>query len=201
MGLLALLLTFVVCVSFLYPRVIGDRLGFMFMLPVLAYTVVFFVDWQFASLTQFFTMIVGGACVGIGLLFAGLPLSSPQPKAFMLNSMRGLTCLKENRPYLLFQVGITCYEELIWRVFLISTLLLVLPAWAAIFLSSALFWTVHGENRPLGWHSLEFFIFSMVLAVAYNLFESVLFVWIVHLTRNVLILSASDYEQRQASMS
>ncbi|WP_028025710.1 CPBP family intramembrane glutamic endopeptidase [Enterovibrio calviensis] len=203
MSLLAILLGLVVGLSFLYPRFISDRLGFIFMLPVIIYTVYFYIEWQFVSLFQLGVIISGGVCVGVALLFAGLPISAPKPKDFFINSARGLRLglgfLKNNRDYLLFQVGITCYEELIWRVFLISALLTMLPAWAAVCLSSVLFWTVHEENRPMGWHSLEFFIFATVLGVAYILTGSLLFVWMVHLTRNVLILSASYYEAHQAS--
>lgn len=198
--LLALLLSFVIGLSFLYPRVIGHRLGFLLMLPVIAYTVTFYIDWQFASLIQLIVFVFGGVCVGIGLLLAGLPISSPEPKAFISNSIRGFHFLKHNRDYLVFQVGITGYEELIWRVFLLNTLLLALPVWVAVCLSSLLFWSVHEENRPLGWHSLEFFIFAIMLAVAYILTDSLLFVWIVHLTRNVFILSASYYEEHQAQV-
>ncbi|WP_051997496.1 MULTISPECIES: CPBP family intramembrane glutamic endopeptidase [Grimontia] len=200
MALLVLLLIAVVCLSFLYPRFIGDRVGFLLMLPVIAYTLYFYLDWQLASFIEISTLVLGGIVVGCVLLLAGLPLSSPQPIKFMADSIRGIKCLKENKNYLLFQLGITAYEELIWRVFLISTLVLALPAWAAIFLSAVLFWTVHEENRPLGWHSLEFFLFAILLGVAYVVTDSLLFVWFVHLTRNVLILSASFYEEYQDSL-
>lgn len=200
MALLILLLIAVVGLSFLYPRFIGDRAGFLLMLPVIAYTLYFYLDWQVASFFEFSTLVLGGIVVGSVLLIAGLPLSSPQPKKFIVDSIRGIKCLKENRNYLIFQLGVTGYEELIWRVFLISTLMLALPTWAAIFLSAVLFWTVHEENRPLGWHSIELFLFSILLGVAYVVTDSLLFVWIVHLTRNVLILSASFYEEYQDSL-
>ncbi|MGF1767261.1 CPBP family intramembrane metalloprotease [Enterovibrio makurazakiensis] len=158
------------------------------------------MDWQFAPSLQLIAIVSGGICVGLALLVAGLPMSSPQPRQFVIDSVRGFKQLKKHRNYLFFQVGITCYEELIWRVFLVSTLMLTLPVWAAICISSVLFWTVHTENRPIGWHSLEFFIFAALLGVAYVVTDSVLFVWIVHLTRNVLILSASFYEEHEASL-
>ncbi|MDD1780582.1 CPBP family intramembrane metalloprotease [Enterovibrio sp. ZSDZ35] len=200
MLLLAFLFSSVVALSLLYPKVIGDSFGFLLMLPVIAYSAYFYVDWQFAFSLQLIAIILGGICVGVGLLAAGLPMSSPQPRQFIINSFSGLKYLKRNRCYLLFQMGITLYEECIWRVFLISTLLLVLPDWGAICVSSVLFWTVHEENRPLGWHSLEFFLFAILLGVAYALTHSVLFVWIVHLTRNALILSASYYEQHEVGV-
>ncbi|CZF83014.1 CAAX amino terminal protease self-immunity [Grimontia celer] len=200
MGLLALLLIAVLSLSFLYPRVIGDRLGFILMLPVIAYTTYFYIDWQVASFFQLFTIALGGVFVGVALLLLGLPMSSPEPKKFVANTFYGFKFLKENKGYLFFQLGITGYEEFIWRAFLISTLMLALPVWAAICLSSVLFWVVHEENRPLGWHSLEFFIFALLLGVAYVVTGSVLFVWIVHLTRNALILSASFYEEHDASL-
>ncbi|MEZ8140689.1 hypothetical protein A1OQ_16870 [Enterovibrio norvegicus FF-162] len=198
MSLLALLFIAVIVLSFLYPRVIGDRLAFLLMLPVIAYTLYFYIDWQVIPLFEMSALVVGGICAGVALLFAGLPISSPEPITFVINCFQGFKLLKKNRDYLLFQVGITCYEELIWRVFLISTLLLVLPPWVAICLSSLLFWVVHEENRPLGWHSLEFFLFAILLGVAYAVTDSVLFVWIIHLTRNVLVLSATYYEEQQA---
>ncbi|KXF80674.1 CPBP family intramembrane glutamic endopeptidase [Enterovibrio coralii] len=200
MFLLAFLFCLVVALSFLYPKVIGDRFGFIMMLPVIAYTTFYYLDWQLLSLLHFIAIVLGGIGVGIGLLVAGLPLSSPQPKQFIVDSVRGFRVLKDHKNYLLFQLGMTCYEELIWRVFLVSSLLLALPAWAAICLSSVLFWTVHEENRPLGWHSLEFFIFAALLGVSYVVTESLLFVWIIHLTRNVLILSESLSEKEGASL-
>ncbi|WP_407333587.1 CPBP family intramembrane glutamic endopeptidase [Enterovibrio sp. 27052020O] len=198
MSLLAFLLIAVIALSFLYPRVIGDRLAFLLMLPVIAYTLYFYIDWQVIPLLEMSVLIAGGMCVGVALLFAGSPISSPDPRTFAINCFKGVKLLKKNRDYLLFQIGITGYEEIIWRVFLMSTLLLALPLWGAICVSSLLFWFVHEENRPLGWHSLEFFLFAILLGVAYAVTDSLLFVWVVHLTRNVLILSAAYYEQQQA---
>lgn len=199
MFLTGLLLSSVIGLSLLYPRVIDNRFGFILMLPVITYTAYFYIEWQFLSLFHLSLVVLGGVFVGLGSLIAGLPISAPQPRQFIFNAIRGLKHLKHHKDYLFFQLGITFYEEFIWRVFLISTLVLILPAWIAICISSVLFWAVHEENRPIGWHSLEFFIFAILQGIAYLLTDSVLFVWVIHLTRNVFILSALYHEEYQSS--
>lgn len=166
------------------------------MLPVIVYTLYFYVDWS--SLLSPFDLglyALAGVVIGSLALIVGLPLSSPNPRQFIVYSVQGLKYLTSHKDTIGFQIGITGYEEIIWRVFLISTLLLILPVFLAVAISAILFWTVHEENRPIGWHSLEFFLFSILLGTTYVITQSFIFLWAIHLSRNLLILSASYYKE------
>lgn len=198
MILLGLLISSVVGLSLLYPRFIDNRAGFLLMVPVIAYTAYFYIEWQLIAPLNILVCFLSGVLVGIVSLIIGLPISTPQPGQYIRRSIKGFKYLSKHRDYLFFQLGITWYEEIIWRVFLISSLMLILPPWLAVAIASILFWTVHEENRPLGWHSLEFYIFAVLVSIAYVLTQSLLFVWAIHLTRNALILSAHYYDEEHS---
>ena len=182
----------VVAVSLLYPHVIGNRLAPFLMLPVLAYTLWQFVDWVVPDAMMLLAFGGAGITVGFALFAAGLPISTANPQAFLQNSVRRLSRLlksPENLSLLLFQAVFIVYEELIWRVFLTHALIPVMPTLLVILIAGTLFWFVHEENRTAGGHSIEFLLFSFALTALYIFTDSLLFVLMIHATRNLLILS------------
>lgn len=193
MPLVALLVTAVVAVSCLYPRVLGNRSGLALMLPVLGYTLVHYIDWRLPSLGSLIGFGVGGAALGALLFVLGLPISSDEPRRVLSDSIRGLRGLAgypDLVPRLSLQAVIITYEELIWRVFLTQALLPVLPLWAVVGLTALLFWLVHAEIWPIGGHSLELLLFALALGALYVSSGSLVLVWLAHAVRNLLILTS-----------
>ncbi|MEM1399478.1 MAG: CPBP family intramembrane glutamic endopeptidase [Pseudomonadota bacterium] len=195
----ALLIAAVVAVSFLYPRFLGDIASFALMVPVLGFTAWYFIDWGGLSVGGIVRPLAIGLGLGVMLFAAGLTLSADRPRAFLTNSFRGLrlsTAKADHLSRLGFQAAIILYEELIWRVFLSNALSMVMAVWLVVALSALLFWFVAFEdNWPLVPHSLEFFLFALVLGALYLCSGSVLLVWTVHAPRNLLIISAEWQEQ------
>lgn len=89
------------------------------------------------------------------------------------------------------------YEELIWRVVVQSLLLLVLPAFAAVVLTSMLFtlWHRHRTGNSI-WLVAELFVFSMVAGGLMIATNDPLSAVIAHLVRNHLVYMASSPDGR-----
>lgn len=190
-----LLIVAVMLVSLLYPNVLSDIPALLMMLPVLGYTLWFYIDWQLASFADIALSSSGGVIIGLALFAAGLPINTHQPHSFLRLSLKGLQSLfsqRENLGLLTYQALFIFYEELIWRVFLTHALLPFMSVWLVIPLAASLFWYVHEENRSIGGHSVEFLLFSLALTAIYIYSGSLLLVLVIHGTRNLLILSGHD---------
>jgi membrane protease YdiL (CAAX protease family) len=89
------------------------------------------------------------------------------------------------------------YEELIWRVVVQSLLLLVLPPFAAVVLTSMLFtlWHRHRTGNSV-WLVAELFVFSMVAGSIMIAMNDPLAAVIAHLVRNYLVYMASSTDGR-----
>lgn len=198
--IILLLLTLVVAVSLLYPTVFNDQITAVLMTPVVIFTLVALISWQLPAPHLLALYCVAGAAFGALLLVALLPLSAPSPASFLHQCKSGLwavTTQSELRYALLFNSLFIVYEEIIWRVFLMASLTLLMPAWLAIPIAAGLFWYVHADNRQWSGHSAEFLIFSLIITTIYAVSESLVAAISMHAGRNLLIL-AQGYQMEQA---
>lgn len=192
------MVSLVVLVSLLYPQALGDHISLALMMPVLIYTVWFYIAGQPAEFLLVFAYSVSGVVIGVFLFSAGLLLSSANPIRYITESFSGLQQLglyRQQLGLLIYQATIILYEEIIWRVFLVNAISIWMPAWVVVIISCVLFWFVHQENRQFGSHSIEFLLFSLVITIAYVITHSLVLVWFIHVSRNLLIV-ANDWHQR-----
>ncbi len=191
MSLFVPMLLAVIVVSALYPKYIHYIFCIALLSPVLVYTLVYLIDWSPSNLLSLTPYVIAGIVLGGVLFYAGLYLAAEQPVEYIKKSLSGASlALRMPAADLLYQIVVISYEELIWRVFLISALTHFLPLWLCIVVAAGLFWMVHEENWPIGDHSIEFYLFSIALAMLYAYTHSFALVWCAHAVRNFLIISA-----------
>lgn len=148
---------------------------------------------QWSKLYLQWAWLPGYLVLAMLLFLISVHMTAAQPKQYLQLAMAAgrVAPIERQLSWGLLSVATAVYEELIWRIVIQSIALMVLPAFAAIALTSILFTLWHrsriGNNIWLG---IELFAFSMVMGGLMFATNDPLSVVIAHLVRNHLVYMA-----------
>lgn len=183
----SILILLVFSVSIFYPKYIGNKSGFILIVPILIYV----------TLEQLPDQVFNTSHILIGILYATLSffpatwlVGSANATSFTFS--RAIQNLKTDKvDYILlflYSAANVIYEELVWRVFLVEILSLYLSPVIVILLASFLFFFSHQNTRNISWQSVELLIFSLFITTIYLVSSSLLLVVTIHLMRNLYVI-------------
>ena len=91
-------------------------------------------------------------------------------------------------------LSISMIEELIWRVAYVCLLRKLNIQEMIIILTGAILFTIahwSKDKRPVLREQAEFFLFSVMLYIIFIVYESLISVWLIHASRNIIIKNIS----------
>lgn len=186
----------VIIVSLLFPTRIEKKMAIIIISPVILFSLFLLINHSTVDLV-FFPL---GLLLGCLLFVFSLWITEETSLIASLKKYKHNfhTCFKQGLKQfqewnsILYITLMAIYEELIWRVFLVESLSLYLPAIPLILIASFLFYYSHANQRELTRQAADLFLFSLFITSIYFFTQSFVLAFLIHWIRNLIIIINSS---------